>query len=268
MAAPKAAGKGFARSAAKALKGQPWILYDTVASKSFLVGEKDAALLAIGTQSPAITADGRMVFFNAGRTKSTPGPFYTNVDSAGLMSYGFEVWGIYCLIMTPAASLKDTVPDAGPPVIGSSLATNPDALACTRIAEAIVNGGVLALDLGQESQVEFPVHRFGAGGGIVVDGLQMNVPHNGTTHRSHMMVLPEPVQMPRTQNITANIRLSPEALAVLGTPAAPGYGAPLADESYQIPGTETTATIPHMPFGVQIGLVGKRIKKLQYGQTG
>lgn len=263
MAQPKAAGAGFARSAAKALKGQPWILYDTVASRSFLAGEKDPALLAIGTSAPAIGADGRMIFFNAGRTKAQPGPFYTNVDAAGLMSYGLEVWGIYCMIVL--AAQPTTSGEFG-------IGVNPNATAGARIAESVINGGVLSLDLGQESQVEFPVHRFGAGGGIAVDGIQLSLPHNGTTHRSHMMVLPEPVQMPRTQNLTAQIRLSPEALAVLGNPTAPGYGAPFIAETYQIPTTTVPPPDPvkilPAPFMVQIGLVGKRIKKLQYGQTG
>jgi len=266
MAAPKAGKRGFARGVAKALKGQPWILYDTVASASYIPGDKTT--LAIGTQGPAITADGKMVFFNAGRTKAGTGPSYTNVDAAGLMSYGFEVWAIYCMVIMPSSSLLNTTPAAGPPVISSAMQANPEVLACTRVAEAIINGGVLSVDLGQESQVEFPVHRFGAGGGIQVDGLQLNLPHNGATHRSHTMVLPEPVQMPRTQNLTAMIRLSPEALATLGTVAAPAFGAPLAVDAYDPPGAAASVDVPKMPFMTQIGLVGKRIKKVQYGQTG
>lgn len=265
MAAPKAGKRGFARGVAKALKGQPWILYDTVASAAFVPG---SATLAIGTQQPAITAKGELVFFNAGRTKSGTGAFYTNIDTAGMMSYGFEVWGIYCLVITPASSLLNTTPAAGPPVISSAIQANPETLACTRVAEAIINGGVLSLDLGQESQVEFPVHRFGAGGGIQVDGLQLSLPHNGTTHRSHTMVLPEPVQMPRTQNLTAKITLSPEAMATLGSAAAPGFGSALAADTYDPPGAPASVDLPKMPFMCQIGLVGKRIKKVQYGQTG
>src|SRR5262245_61847320 len=79
-------------------KSQPWILFDTVASSSFLFG---STVFQIGAQLPAIDAMGQMVFFNAPGRSTAATPVYTNLDQPGQLSYGMEVWAIYLHFMMP-----------------------------------------------------------------------------------------------------------------------------------------------------------------------
>lgn len=248
-----------------AYKSQPWVLFDTIAAASFLLG--DSANPAAGG-GPAITQNGVINFFqSANRTKATM-PWYTNLDQNAMMSFGLEVWQIYLSFgfpaMPPIQTLTeyDTAADlpAGPPPT-------------IKLMEAILNYGVLELNLGQEEQTVWPLSRFGAGGGLATGNTAgVVVGQNSNPDSYNVMKLPEPIQMMRTQNISAIIRLAPEVFEIIGTPLALGVGAPLAD--YQLAtvlaGEPPVATIVERaqpPYTLQLGLVGRRVKDTQYGQV-
>jgi hypothetical protein len=242
----------------KEFKSQPWVLFDTVVSTSFLLG---STVNAIGATTPAVTSGGEIQFFNApGRSRSTT-PWYTNLDLPGQLSYGFEVWQMYLLFAFPAF----------PPTqnIGYDFTLNPGVPGDIKLMEAILNFGVLDMDLGQENQTAWPLTRFGAGGGLAVNsGVVTTVGQSSLQENANVMKLPEPIEMPRTQNLNARIRLAPEVFALIGTPAAPGVGQPLSPYQYGIAAgeTPTVVSLPQLPFSIQFGLVGRRIKKTQYGQ--
>lgn len=243
-------------------KGQPWILFDTVVARSFLLGDTSADGLAVGTNIPAINANGDMIFFNApGRSRATT-PWYTNMDQQSTLSYGMEVWQIYLKLGMPVM----------PPVqnVGYDFEANAGVPGPVKLAEAILNFAELELELGQENQLAWPTARFGAGGGLhleagaVSTSVQSSLPQN-----ANVMKLPEPIEMPRTQNLNARIRIAPEARAMIGTVAAPGVGAPMWPYTY---GWDLQDDVPQLvdlqqlPFTVELGLVGRRIKYTQYGQ--
>ena len=103
-------------------------------------------------------------------------------------------------------------------------------------------------------------------------GVAVVVGQNGEQHVSNVLKFPEPISMPRTQNLSAvKLTIAPEARGMIGTPAAPGVGSSLSPYLY---GTtpaagedpEVIQTLPQLPFAVQLGLVGRRIKDTQYGQ--
>lgn len=240
-------------------KGQPWILFDSVVSTSFLVG--DTTHPAIGTNLPAISSIGEIIFFNApGRNNSTT-PYYTNLDVQSMLSYGLEVWGAYLIIQLPVM----------PPVqnIGYDFTANPGVPGTVKLAEAILNFSVIDLELGQENQTRFSTTRFGAGGGLSVNaGTVSTLAGNSLPENANVMKFPEPIEMARTQNLAAKIKLSPEAMAIIGTVAAPGVGQPMSPYLYGISGGEVpvTATLPQLPFKLELGLIGRRVKLTQYGQ--
>jgi hypothetical protein len=242
-----------------AFKSQPWILFDTVAARSFLWGDTTAAGLAIGTQLPAIDATGQMVFFNAPGRSTITTPYYTNLDQQSQLSYGMEVWAMYLHFMMPTMPPNQN--------IGYDLAANAGVPGTVKLVEAMLNFGVLELELGQENQLRWPLSRFGAGGGLYVNaGVVSTVALNGFPEGSNVMKLAEPIQMPRTQNIAAKIRLAPEVLGIIGTPGAPGVGQALSPYSYGIASAPTIVSLAQPPFSVQLGLAGRRIKDTQYGQ--
>lgn len=244
-----------------AYKSQPWVLFDTIAAKSFLLGDTTNGL-AIGSQVPAISANGEINFFqSSGRTRATM-PWYTNLDVAGQLAYGLQTWQIYLNFLFPLM----------PP--GESVNPNNEATGgvpgTARLMEAILNFGVLSMNLGQEDQIEWPLSRFGAGGGLAV-GSANNGPvglNNSNPDAGNVLKLPEPIEMGRTQNLAAKIRLAPEAFEIIGSVAAPGVGTPLNKYQYTTvpgdPGTQVLRTLP--PFAIQLGLVGRRVKSTQYGQ--
>jgi len=241
-------------------KGQPWILFDSIVSSSFLVG--DTTKPAIGTSIPAITAKGEMIFFNApGRNQATT-PYYTNLDVQSMLSYGLEVWGAYLLFSFPTLTPTQN--------IGYDFTANPGVPPTVKLMEAILNFSVLDLELGQENQTRFPSTRFGAGGGLTVNaGVVSTLAGNSLPENANVMKFPEPIQMPRTQNLSAKLSLAPEALPMIGSPAAPGVGSPLAAYVYGVGVVESqpvTVNLPQLPFLVQLGLIGRRIKLTQYGQ--
>ena len=242
----------------KQFKSQPWVLFDTVVAKSFLLGDTSANGLAVGTQTPAISAAGEITFFNSGRTQANY-PWYTNLDVSGQLAYGFEVWQIYLALLFPA---MPDVGNIGYDIAGESV-TPPGTV---KLAEAIVNFGVLQMTLGQEDQMSWPCHRFGAGGGVAGTSSQTSTPTNGAPDGANVLKLPEPIEMPRTQNLSAKIRLASEVQALIGSVAAPGVGQPLSPYAYGIVVTPTVVNLPQAPFAIQLGLVGRRVKKTQYGQ--
>ena len=238
-------------------KSQPWVVFDTIAARSFLVGENRSDFFAFGTNGAAINQAGEMLFFAAGRTEPNA-PWYTSTELVGQLSYGFEAWQVYLHIgfqLFPSAAVgQPTEPNAGQlsPLVA--------------LQQAIVNFGVLQMQLGQEEQMSWPVHRFGAGGGFFQMGSQgAVVGQNSTQQDENVLKLPEPVEVARTQNLNAKIRLAPEALPIIGNNLAPGVGTQLANMELSIGGE--TVEVPSFPFTVQLGLKGKRVKKTQYGQV-
>jgi hypothetical protein len=251
-----------------AYKSQPWVLFDTIASRSFLLG--DPAGLAIGSQVPAINSNGEIVFFqSSGRTQANM-PWFTNLDVAGQLAYGFQVWQIYLNIMFPTMANKASVFQTS---INGACGPTPTTV---RLAEAILNFGVLSLNLGQENQAEWPLSRFGAGGGLSLasggSGNGANIgghslASNSAPFAANVMKLPEPIEMGRTQNLSAKIKLAPEIFALIGTPAAPGAGSPLPGYGMEHDADGPAfVTVPMQPFAIQLGFVGRRVKNTQYGQ--
>ena len=140
-------------------KTQPWTLFDTVAAKSFLLGDGSADGLAIGGQTPAISRAGEIIFFaGAGGRNQATMPWFTNMDLQGQLAYGMEVWQIYLAFYFPAFTPTQN--------IGYDLTTDGGVPGTLKLMEAILNYGVLELDLGQEDQTSWPCSRFGAGGGL------------------------------------------------------------------------------------------------------
>lgn len=244
-----------------AFKSQPWILFDSIAAHSFLMGDTSADGLAIGSQVPAINANGEIVFFqSSGRTKANM-PWYTNQDLPGQMSYGLQVWQVYVMIAFPFLPIaQSNDPQAAATGNGVNLTM--------RLAEAILQYGVLQLNLGQEEQIEWPLARFGSGGGVMPFGLAISGAQNSQVQSVNVMKLPEPIEMVRTQNLSAKIRLAPEVFAIIGTPAAPGVGLELMDYEFEDASGEAPVTIARKlpPYLIQLGLVGRRVKNTQYGQ--
>lgn len=256
----------------KNFKSQPWVLFDTIAARSFLRGDTSPAGLAIGSQTPAISMNGEIVFFQGGGRTQANYPWYTNLDISGQLSYGFEVWQIYLLLAFPIMSLGSTVDPntTNPPATIGAVPTT------VRLAEAIVNFGVLDFELGQENQTRWPLTRFGAGGGLHVASLLLANIQNSEQQQDNIMGLPEPIEMPRTQNLNVKIRLAAEVLDLIGTVAAPGVGAPILPQNIVV-GYETVGEDPPVvepiivtrqvqPYAIQLGLKGRRIKNTQYGQ--
>ncbi len=238
-------------------KAQPWTLFDTVVAKSFLLGDETNGL-AIGTQQPAINANGDIVFFAAGRTKAQL-PWYTNIDLQGQLAYGMEVWQIYLLFAFPAVTPAQNN--------GYDILADPGVPPTVKLMEAILNFGVLDLDLGQEEQTSWPLTRFAAGGGLVVSNTAaVVVAQNAEQQVSNVMRLAEAIEMPRTQNVSAKIRLAPEARDMIGTETNPGVGSPLDPYIYKTE-NQVQHTLKQLPFSIQLGFQGRRIKKTQYGQV-
>ena len=252
-----------------AFKSQPWILFDTIAAKSFLMGDTTNGKAA-GSEVPAISANGEIVFFqSSGRTRANM-PWFTNLDVPGQLAYGLQVWQVYVAITLPIMPTQAST--SSTPATGNS---GPNGM--MRLAEAILSYSVLQLNLGQEDQIEWPLSRFGAGGGLVVNGAMSGgdtdasgfaAINNGVAINTNVLALPEPIEMGRTQNLSAKIHLAPEAFPLIGSLAAPGVGMPLESYAYNVTGADgrVTVNLPLLPFSIQLGLKGRRVKNTQYGQ--
>lgn len=242
-------------------KSQPWILFDSVVAKSFLLGDNSSDGQAIGTTQPAISNNGEIVFFNAPGRNAATTPYYTNLDQQSTLSYGFEVWQVYVAFQFPTFTPNQN--------IGYDLNANAGVPGTIKLMECILGYGVMELQLGQEQQAQWPLTRFGAGGGLAVNaGTVAVVGQNSMPDGANVMKLPEPIEMPRTQNLYAKIRLPPDVFEMIGTVAAPGVGKKLSPYQYGTAGgeTPTVVSLTQPGFMVQVGLVGRRIKNTQYGQ--
>ena len=250
-------------------KGQPWIVYDTIAARSFLVGETRPAFFAFGTPGPAITAAGEMIFFAAGGRSKANMPWYTNLELNGQLSYGFECWQMYLHLGFPQLPNAQT-DDPETTGLGTTY--------MLWLAAAILNFGELEFNLGQEIQTTWPLTRFGAGGGYAASGHAfLQSAQNSIPQGANVLALAEPIEIPRTQNLDARIRLAPEAIATIGHNAGvaggPGFGVELSPTGWPLtcPGEDEkkpeTVQVPYPPYAIQLGLIGRRIKKTQYGQT-
>lgn len=242
-------------------KSQPWILFDTIVAKSFLLGDNDADGLAVGSQTPAISRQGEIVFFNGGGRTQATYPWYTNLDISGQLAYGMEVWQIYLLFAFPSVTPAQNN--------GYDITANPGVPPTLKLIEAILNFGVLEMELGQENQTRWPLTRFGAGGGIVASNTAAVVNVQNSQQQSlNVLKLAEPIEMPRTQTFSAKIRLASEALPMIGQPApgVPGVGQVLQPYTYNTT-AQDSVDLDQLPFSIQLGLVGRRTKKTQYGQT-
>lgn len=252
---------------ARKFKSQPWILFDSIVAKSFLLGDGSANGLAIGSQTPAVSSQGEVVFFNSSGRTTANYPWYTNVDVSGQLAYGFEVWQLYLMVAFPASPLTNSYDFTAP---GTAL-TQLTVPMTTRLAECFINFGVLEMQLGQENQMRWPLHRFGAGGGVRDNSNATSLATNADPQVGNVLKLPEPIEMPRTENLSAKIRLAAEVFALIGTPTAtggtPGVGSPLAPQPYLVASGDTNA-LQLQPYMLQLGLVGRRVKKTQYGQIG
>ena len=240
-------------------KSQPWIVFDTVASRSYLLGEDRADFRAFGTAGPAITNSGEMLFFSAGRTEPVS-PWYTSTELVGQLSYGFEAWQVYVAFnMPPYPAIAQ-----GAPGVGFSGQRSP----VSALVQTILNFSVLRLQLGQEEQMSWPLIRFGSGGGFYMTGSAGAASvQNGWPQEGNVIALPDPVMIARTQNIDAKILIAPEAHGIIGSNLAPGVGTNLGDIAIELAAEQEIATVPELPFATQVGLIGKRVKKTQYGQV-
>ena len=242
-------------------KSQPWIVFDTVASRSYLLGENRSDFFAFGTAGPAITQAGEMLFFSA-VPREPVSPWYTSTELVGQLSYGFEAWQVYVAFnMPPFPGRAD-----GEPADGGFGERSP----VSALTQTIINFSVLQLTLGQEEQMSWPLIRFGSGGGFfMTGGVGASSVQNGWPQEGNVIALPDPVMIARTQNIDAKILIAPEAQPIIGTNALPGVGTNLGNITIQIDDlvVPTTAEVPELPFTTQVGLIGKRVKKTQYGQV-
>ncbi len=235
-------------------KGQPWVLFDTIASSDFTVGSDTNAL---GSDGPAIGNDGLMIFFNGGRNKKK-NPNLTNVDLNGQLSYGFNCWAIALEICVPQYYAVPSINegwDNNEPVIG----TPPT----SKLAEALLNFGVVICDLGQEEQSYFPATAFGSGGGLWNGMIGTGAVQNGPPDIRCVMTLPEPIAMGRTQNFSVTLQVASFMFDLIGKVGALGVGQPLEDYQLQITGggevDPTYTMLPQPPYAVKCKLIGERV---------
>lgn len=244
-------------------KSQPWVVFDTVSAPSFLLGENRPELFAVGTNGPAITNSGQINFFDTGRTEPRF-PWYTSLELVGQLSYGFKCWQAFLHFGFPQVPDRTSTDPNSTDVFPAPLAVSLPAY----LAATIINFGVMQMDLGQEEQMSFPVSRFGAGGGFMATGAAgVSVIQNSIPNQTNVLKLPEPVEIARTQNINARIRIAPEVFPTIGTVLLPGVGVPLVPGSYTYNSKKGEVNLDWGNYTIQFGLIGERIKKTQYGQV-
>jgi hypothetical protein len=183
-------------------------------------------------------------------------PWFTNLDVPGQLAYGLEVWQIYFALLNPRV----------PPLMQQGQITSPSDVGPSTVMQfesTLLQFGELEVELGQENQMKWPLSRFGQGGGVYNSSLVNGAGTNSRQDAANVLNLAEPIQMPRTQNFNAVIRIAPEAGPILTALGGPLPSLKLWNESLDTPGD---ITVPQLPYALQIGFVGRRIKKTQYGQ--
>ncbi len=237
----------------KEFKTQPWILFDTICSTDFRPG---ADVDAVGSSNPAVSAQNTVIFFQgAGRTKATM-PWFTNLDVPGQLSYGLEVWQIYFALKNPRVPPTMSVGQTA-----TGMQAGPSSV--MQYESTLLQFGELEVELGQENQMKWPLSRFGQGGGLYTTGLVTGTGTNSRQDAVNVLNLAEPIQMPRTQNFNAVVRIAPEAAAVLTALGGPLPALSMWNESLDTP---ANITVPQLPYAIELGFVGRRVKKTQYGQ--
>lgn len=250
-------------------KKQPWILYDTIAARSFLIGDNTAAGLAIGTQNPAINQNGEMIFFGVGGRDKANTPELTNMD-ASLLSVGLEIWKLGIEFRMP---LLEGIHNTG---FDPDLALGINGV--MKLVECITNWGIFSLDAGQEEQMSWPLTAIGAAGGLwVSDNVSVLLGQNGPPDVDRGMRLPEPIAIERTQVLKGKIKIGPECQQMIGfygpspaTRANWGVGQPLEPYLYYstpiAPSEDPTLhTLPQNPYAITVKLWCQRVKREQYG---
>lgn len=237
-------------------KGQPWVLFDTIASIDYTVGS--TANNALGSNAPAIGSDGYMVFFQE-RTRAK-WPNLTNLDTIGQLSYGFKCYAIALEIMFPSMAPDQALAND---LTGAAAGVPPP----VKLAEAILNYAVVETDLGQENQTAWPITAFGNGGSMYTGSTIITTAQNGAPDIRCTMVLPEPIDMGRTQNFNVKVRVAQFMFGLIGIPSALGVGQPLLPYVLTTVGgtTPTTIDLAQPPYGIKCKLIGERVKLTQYG---
>lgn len=238
-------------------KTQPWTLFDTIASTDF---RPASATDAIGSSGPAITKQGTMIYFQSSdRTRATM-PWYTNLDQSGQLSYGLEVWQIYLALLMPRVPPTNSFGQPG--LAAAGIGVGPSSVAL--LESTILQFAELEVQLGQENQMKFPATRFGAGGGLYNSSVASGAGSNARQNSRNVLTLAEPIAMPRTQNFNVVLRISPDVLAQLAVAGTPLPDLTMWNQSLQVPGN---ITIPQLPYAIQVGFTGRRVKRTQYGQV-
>ncbi len=215
----------------------------------------DADVDAAGSANPAVSAQNTIIFFQgAGRTRATM-PWFTNLDVPGQLAYGLEVWQIYFALLFPRVPATMSQGQVAAADIGPSTVSQYES--------TLLQFGELEVELGQENQMKWPLSRFGQGGGLYNSSLINGAGTNSRQDAINVLELAEPIQMPRTQNFNAVIRIAPEVQDVLTALGGPLPSLSLWNESLDTP---ANITVPQLPYALQIGFMGRRVKKTQYGQ--
>lgn len=243
-----------------AFKGQPWVLYDTVASSDFRIG---SPVNALGAPSPAINGQGEMNFFNTPSRNRANWPQLTNLDTPGTMSYGLKCYAIGVELRFPTLySLQSTKGNphglTPAPTVGPSQGQ--------RLAEALLNWSTLQVIYGQEPQFEYPLTSFSNAGALFSSTSVLNSQQNGLPAIDVALTLPEPIEMGRTQVITAKVVVAPFMFELIGQGADIGVGMPRY--GYSLADDETTTLLPENPWALTVKLMGERTKLTQYGAAG
>lgn len=246
-----------------AWKEQPWMMYDTVASRDFRIGAVvDAGFPALGTSQPAFNQQGECVFFDAGGRNKANWPQLTNMDVPGQLSYGFRCHAVALELKFPMQILAQTMQT------NASAPTGPSP--AQKLAECIVQFGSLQMMLGQEEQFFFPVSSFSNGGALYTPTGIFSNAQNGFPAQNVLLALPKPILMGRTQNLSVKLKIAPQCFTLIGRGAAAGVGAPVDDYAFTTPDLVDPAVgvvteLPMPPYGITCKLYGAREKLAQYG---
>lgn len=246
-----------------AWKEQPWMLYDTVASRDYRIGTDPTIFPAIGTTQPAFNQSGEAVFFDAAGRNRANFPQLTNMDTPGTLAYGFRCHAVALELKFPMQMLAQT--------LDTNEMTPAGPAPGQKLGECILQFGTLQMMLGQEEQFYFPCSSFSNGGALWSPTGIFSSVQNGFPAQQILMMLPKPVLMGRTQNMSVKLKISPLCFDLIGRGAVnPGVGAPVDDYLFTTPDTVDPAVgvqteLPMPPYALTCKLYGAREKLTQYG---